>query len=179
VDKRLVHGILWKQSSTSAKRGSCPDRSRTDVIERSSCFYDPCELRAFNSRRSYANGCYGAGESAIFIEVIMEGKRQLDKVKKYAERATRAAKGVAAVAFCVAMLGLYGGGYCEHEARFSPTAPDLAHGYTTGAYFKGETRYVSSLDSKICAVSPTLAFSGIGVCILIAGFYYMVLGRMP
>jgi hypothetical protein len=77
------------------------------------------------------------------------------------------------------MLGLFGNGYCEHEARLSATHPDPVRGYTNGVYFKGETRYVNDLDSRVCAISPPLAFSGIGVGILIAGLYLWLLRRLP
>ena len=83
------------------------------------------------------------------------------------------------VAFCVAMLGLFGSGYCEHEALLSPAIQDAVHGYTNFVYLKGAVRYVDNFDSRVCAISPSLTFSGIGVCLLIGGVYYWLLRRLP
>ena len=83
------------------------------------------------------------------------------------------------VAFCVAMLGLFGSGYCEHETFPSAAIPDAVHGYTNGIYLKGAVRYVGNFNSHVCAISPSLTFSGIGVCLLIGGVYYWLLRRLP
>jgi len=103
----------------------------------------------------------------------------LEKSRKYGERVIRAGRALAVVSFFIAMLGLLGGGYCEHEAHFSARLPDPVHGYINGVYFKGEMRYVDDLDSAICATSGPLAFSGIGLGILIGGVCFLVSGRLP
>ena len=127
------------------------------------------------------NGTDPSGLWGIFGSWGLTGvvKRRLEKSRKYGERVIRAGRALAVVSFFIAMLGLLGGGYCEHEAHFSARLPDPVHGYINGVYFKGEMRYVDDLDSAICATSGPLAFSGIGLGILIGGVCFLVSGRLP
>lgn len=103
----------------------------------------------------------------------------MEKSWKYRERAVRATRALTVASFFMAMLGLLGGGYCEHEARFSTKVPDPVHEYTNGIYFKGETRYVNDLDYTICTASGPLAFSAVGLGILFGGVCYLLLRHQP
>lgn len=103
----------------------------------------------------------------------------MEKIKEYAERAAPTARKLVVASFCIAMLGLFGNGYCEHEGHFSPTIPDSVRGYTNRVYFKGETRYVNDFDRSVCVISPPLAFSGVGAGILIGVLYLWLLRRLP
>ena len=103
----------------------------------------------------------------------------MGNLRTFAEVAARRAKWIALPAFFVAMLGLGGVGYCDHEARFAPAVPDPAHGYTNGVDFKGTTRYVTIVDARICAISLPISFSGMGIFVFIVNFYYLMFRRLP
>jgi hypothetical protein len=107
-------------------------------------------------------------------EIAMSGSKASRRIKKHSERAARLVRWVALLAFVVAMIGFGGVGYCDRKARFSPAVPDPALGYTNGVNFKGTTRYVTALDSRICAISFPISFSGMAAFILIGGFYFYI-----
>jgi hypothetical protein len=67
-----------------------------------------------------------------------------------------------AVGFC----GLVAGGYCDHEQRlaFSKTPTDE---FPAPSDYKGETRFVSPIAGRICKVSFSVSFGGIGSAILL------------
>jgi len=111
--------------------------------------------------------------------MIMFGNQALDKIESHAKRAARFAGWLAIPAFFAAMLGIGGVGYCDQKARFSPQLPDTVHGYTEAVNFKGTTRYVSPLNAKICGASFPIAFSGMGIFILMVGSYYWAFHRLP